>query len=159
MIILFFAGLFVFTLVEYLMHRYVYHIKPHTHTMEDMSYKMHGVHHDYPKDKKRLAMPPILALILATLFFILYRVILGDLVFGFLAGFLMGCTIYLTIHYSVHIFRVHKKFLKTLWYHHAVHHYRQPNKAFGVSSPLWDYVFNTMPKLRTETKEGQFIDD
>lgn len=159
MIGLFFAGLFVFTLVEYLMHRFLYHIEPHTPAMENMSYKMHGVHHDYPKDKHRLAMPPVLALILATFFFIVYRAILGDLVFGFLAGFLMGYTLYLSIHYSVHIFKVPNNFLKILWYHHAIHHYRQPEKAFGVSSPLWDYVFGTMPQLRTETKEGEFIDD
>ena len=159
MIGLFFLGLLVFTLVEYLMHRFLYHIKPHTPAFEDISYKMHGVHHDYPKDKQRLAMPPVLALLLATVFFVFYRVILGDYVFGFLAGFLMGYTLYLSIHYSVHIFRVPNNFLKTLWYHHAIHHYRQPDKAFGVSSPLWDMVFNTMPQLRTETQEGQFIDD
>lgn len=159
MIGLFFAGLLVFSLIEYLMHRYLYHINPQTPTMENVSYKMHGVHHDYPKDKQRLAMPPVLALVLASLFFIFYRAILGDLVFGFLAGFLMGYTLYLSIHYSVHIFKVPNNFLKTLWYHHAIHHYRQPNRAFGVSSPLWDYIFGTMPQLRTETKEGEFIDD
>ncbi|GAA3584304.1 sterol desaturase family protein [Snuella lapsa] len=159
MVLLFITGAFVFTLIEYLFHRYIYHIKPHTHTLESMSYKMHGIHHDYPKDKQRLAMPPVLALIVATFFFILYRAIMGDYVFGFLAGFLMGYTLYLTVHYSVHIFKVPNNFLKTLWYHHAIHHYRQPNKAFGVSSPFWDHVFGTMPELRKpDTKTGEYID-
>ena len=28
---LFFAGIFVFTFIEYIVHRYLYHIKPHSH--------------------------------------------------------------------------------------------------------------------------------
>jgi hypothetical protein len=104
----------------------------------------HGVHHDYPKDKSRLAMPPILSLILATLFFLIFRSLMGDYVFGFLAGFLMGYTVYLAIHYSIHAFQVPGNFLKTLWHHHSIHHYREPDRAFGVSSPFWDMVFGTM---------------
>ena len=160
MIVLFLAGLFVFTFVEYVMHRFVYHIKPHSHAAKEFSYKTHGVHHDYPKDKQRLAMPPVIALILATFFFVFYRMLMGDYVFGFLAGFLMGYTLYLCIHYAVHIFKVPNNFLRTLWYHHAIHHYRQPDKAFGVSSPLWDHVFGTMPELRkTDARAGEYIDD
>lgn len=160
MIGLFFAGMFVFTLVEYLMHRFLYHLGPdYDHNPEKFSYKVHGVHHDYPKDKKRLAMPPVIALILSTFFFILYRAIMGDYVFGFLAGFLMGYTLYLSVHYSVHIFKVPNNFLKILWHHHAIHHYRDPNKAFGVSSPLWDYVFGTMPEqIPNQAKQGEYID-
>lgn len=165
MILLFFAGLLLFTLFEYLMHRYVYHMRAHNHVVDDLKYKMHGMHHDYPKDKMRLAMPPILSLALAVFFFILYRALMGEYVFGFLAGFLMGYTLYLGVHYSVHIFKVPDNFLKTLWHHHAIHHYRQPDRAFGVSSPLWDYVFGTMPKLRKDrgpttaaAKNGEYID-
>jgi len=158
-LLLFLAGMFVFTFFEYIIHRYAYHSGPEEYDHDHISYKIHGVHHEYPKDKQRLAMPPVLALILATIFFIIYRSLMGDYVFGFLAGFLMGYTLYLTIHYSVHIFRVPKNFLKILWKHHAIHHYSQPDRAFGVSSPLWDYIFRTMPKSKTKTPmEGQFID-
>ncbi len=146
MILLFFAGTFFFTLVEYLMHRYLYHLPVTSPKREKFVYTMHGVHHDYPKDKSRLAMPPVLSLILATIFFVIYRGIMGDYAFGFLAGFLMGYTFYLGVHYSVHAFRVPTNFLKTLWHHHSIHHYREPDRAFGVSSPLWDYVFGTMPR-------------
>ena len=159
MSLLFLLGCLVFTLFEYLIHRFVYHIGLKDYDKNHYSYKFHGVHYDYPKDKKRLAMPPVLALILATLFFILYRSLMGDFVFGFLAGFLMGYTLYLTIHYCIHIFKVPKNSLKILWHHHAIHHYSQPNKAFGVSSPLWDYIFGTMPeRMNKVTSEGNFID-
>lgn len=158
MLLLFLAGLFFFTLVEYLMHRYLYHIPATTEKRKKISYTMHGVHHDYPKDKSRLAMPPVLSLLIATILFVLYRAVLGDLVFGFLAGFLVGYAGYLAIHYSVHAFKVPNNFLKTLWYHHSIHHYREPDRAFGVSSPLWDHIFRTMPrKAPVERKKG-YID-
>lgn len=158
MLLLFAAGLFFFTLVEYLMHRYLYHIPATTERKKKIAYTMHGVHHDYPKDKSRLAMPPVLSLLIASILFILYRAVLGDLVFGFLAGFLVGYAGYLAVHYSVHAFKVPNNFLKTLWYHHSIHHYREPDRAFGVSSPLWDVIFRTMPrKTQVEQKKG-YID-
>ena len=146
MILLFFAGLFFFTFMEYLMHRYLYHIPATSERKKKISYTMHGVHHDYPKDKSRLAMPPVLSLIIAAVLFIVYRAILGGFVFGFLAGFLVGYAGYLGIHYSIHAFRPPKNFLKFLWHHHSIHHYREDDRAFGVSSPFWDYVFGTMPR-------------
>ena len=158
MIVLFFAGLFFFTFVEYLMHRYLYHLPATSPRNEKIAYTMHGVHHDYPKDKSRLAMPPVLSLLIATVLFILYRAVLGDLVFGFLSGFLIGYAGYLAIHYSVHAFRVPNNFLKILWHHHSIHHYREPDRAFGVSSPFWDMVFSTMPRKAPVQQQKGFID-
>ncbi|MBZ9629216.1 sterol desaturase family protein [Salegentibacter sp. LM13S] len=162
MIGLFVAGLFFFTFVEYLMHRYLYHIPANSERKKKISYTMHGVHHDYPKDKSRLAMPPVLSLIIATVLFIIYRAVLGDYVFGFLAGFLIGYAAYLAVHYSVHAFNVPNNFLKTLWHHHSIHHYRESDRAFGVSSPLWDHIFGTMPRKNPASRKtavGQSIDD
>ena len=162
MIGLFLAGLFFFTFVEYIMHRYLYHIPATSERKKKISYTMHGVHHDYPKDKSRLAMPPVLSLIIATVLFIIYRAVLGDYVFGFLAGFLIGYAGYLAVHYSVHAFKVPNNFLKTLWHHHSIHHYRESDRAFGVSSPLWDHIFRTMPRkapASRKTAVGQSIDD
>ncbi len=143
---LFVSGLLTFTLIEYLMHRYVFHLVPKTPKQEKFAYKVHGVHHDYPKDKDRLAMPVPLSLLLATGFFFLFRLFLGNLVFAFLPGFLMGYAAYLGVHYMVHAFQPPKNFFKILWIHHAKHHYKEPERAFGVSSPFWDQIFRTMPK-------------
>ena len=162
MVLLFFAGLAFFTFVEYIMHRYLYHIPATSERKQKISYTMHGVHHDYPKDKSRLAMPPLLSLIVATVLFIIYRVVLGDFVFGFLAGFLIGYAGYLAVHYSVHAFKVPNNFLKVLWHHHSIHHYREPDRAFGVSSTLWDHIFRTMPRknpIARRAATGTSIDD
>ena len=114
--------------------------------IEKIQYNFHGVHHDYPKDKDRLAMPPLVSITLATTLLFLFRLFMGDFVFGFLPGFLIGYASYLFVHYIVHAYQPPKNMFKTLWVHHAIHHYKDHERAFGVSSPLWDYIFRTMPK-------------
>lgn len=143
---LFIAGLLSFSLVEYLMHRYLFHMPETTPARKKFVYTAHGVHHDYPKDKDRLAMPIPASATLSFLFFLLFRLIMGDFVWGFLPGFLIGYAAYLGVHYMVHAFQPPKNFFKILWVHHGIHHYKQPERAFGVSSPLWDLIFRTMPK-------------
>ncbi|MEO9870617.1 sterol desaturase family protein [Ekhidna sp.] len=144
-VLLFMAGFLTFTLVEYLMHRFLFHFPIKTDHAAKFTYTIHGVHHDYPKDKDRLAMPIPLSALLSVGFFFFFKFLLGSLVFAFLPGFLMGYATYLWIHYMVHAFDPPKNFWKTLWTNHAIHHYKNPEKAFGVSSPLWDIIFRTMP--------------
>ena len=145
---LFLVGLFVFTLAEYLMHRYVYHLKADTPRKVKFQYTMHGVHHEYPKDKTRLAMPPILTVFVASLLFFIFYFTFGNAGFGLLAGFVFGYASYLLVHYCLHMYAPPKNVLKRLWHHHAMHHYSQQAAAFGVSSTLWDHIFGTMPSRR-----------
>lgn len=143
---LFFAGWLIFSLIEYLIHRYVFHMDTYNELRKKMQYAMHGVHHEYPKDKDRLAMPPIMSITIATLLLFLLRWVMGDFVFAFLPGFLVGYASYLFVHYIVHAYAPPKNFFKALWVNHSIHHYKDNTVVFGVSSPLWDYVFRTMPK-------------
>ncbi|SRR5258706_5962758 len=140
----FFFGLFFFTWLEYILHRYVFHMATFNKTREKVQYVMHGVHHEFPKDKSRLAMPPLLSITLATILLLIFRVVLGDFAFAFLPGVLVGYSFYLSIHYMVHVFQPPKNFFKVLWINHSVHHYKNGERVFGVSSPLWDYVYRTM---------------
>ncbi len=152
---LFFLGTLGFTFTEYVVHRWVYH-PPHgaSEGYKEMTYNMHGFHHDYPKDKKRLAMPPILAIVISTVLLLLFRAVLGDYGYAYLAGFVVGYAMYLVVHYTVHMYPPPKNFLKALWVNHAVHHYSKDEVLFGVSQPLWDYVFGTMPKSDRDRKRA-----
>lgn len=143
---LFFTGWLVFTLVEYLMHRYVFHMKTDTKLKAKIQYHAHGVHHEFPKDKDRLAMPPIMSVTLATILLFVFKLFMGDFVFSFLPGFLVGYAMYLFVHYIVHAYPPPKNIFKAVWVNHSIHHYKDQKIVFGVSSPLWDYVFRTMPK-------------
>lgn len=143
---LFFVGLLAFTLVEYLMHRFLFHMELTTKFRKRIQYIMHGVHHEFPKDKDRLAMPPLASLTIATTLLFLLRLVMADYVFAFLPGFLTGYAGYLFVHYIVHAFQPPKNLFKILWVHHGIHHYKDQERAFGVSSPLWDFIFRTMPR-------------
>ncbi|MBY0435480.1 MAG: sterol desaturase family protein [Cyclobacteriaceae bacterium] len=143
---MFFVGLLAFTWVEYMVHRYIFHISTHTEARAKFQYTAHGVHHEFPKDKSRLAMPPVLSITISTLLLLLLRLVLGDLVFSFLPGFLTGYAAYLSVHYMVHAFQPPKNFFKVLWVNHGIHHYKNGEGVYGVSSPLWDYVYGTMSK-------------
>ncbi len=143
---LFIAGWLIFSLIEYSAHRFIFHMEPDTDLKANIQYKFHGNHHDYPKDKDRLAMPPIVSLLLASGFFFLFRLIFGIWAFGIVAGLLFGYAMYLSVHYIVHAYPPPKNFLKALWVNHSIHHYKDHDVLYGVSSPLWDYVFGTVPK-------------
>lgn len=151
-IILFFVGLISFTWVEYMIHRHIFHLKPFTELRAKFQYTVHGVHHEFPKDKDRLAMPPLLSITLSTILLLLFKVIMGDFVFAFLPGFLVGYALYLAVHYMVHAYPPPKNFFKALWVNHGVHHYKDGEVVFGVSSPLWDYIYGTM-KLKEEKRD------
>lgn len=143
--IVLFIGAFAFwTLFEYLMHRYIYHFVTDSPLVQRFHYTIHGVHHEYPRDKERLFMPPIPGLMIIGLLYGIFYLLMGMYVYLFLPGFLIGYLCYAFIHYSIHKTPV-PPFLKYVYRHHALHHYKYPDKAFGVSSPFWDYVFGTMP--------------
>jgi sterol desaturase/sphingolipid hydroxylase (fatty acid hydroxylase superfamily) len=140
---LFFLGLFAFTWVEYNVHRYVFHMPTTTPARKRFQYMMHGVHHEYPKDKDRIAMPPLLSVTISTGLLLVLRLVLGDYAFATLAGFLVGYAAYLGVHYIIHVYTPPKNFLKGLWKNHVKHHYKDGDIAYGVTSPLWDYVYGT----------------
>jgi sterol desaturase/sphingolipid hydroxylase (fatty acid hydroxylase superfamily) len=145
----FILGLFLWTLAEYLLHRFLFHYKPKTPQQEKIFYLFHGVHHEQPQCKTRLVMPPVVSIPLALVFFGIYHVIFAvalkapfmtALVFS---GFIIGYLLYDITHYATHHWPMRSGFLKALKRHHMRHHYKTPNQRFGVSSPLWDYIFGT----------------
>ncbi|WP_370391747.1 sterol desaturase family protein [uncultured Winogradskyella sp.] len=138
-------GLLVFTLVEYLFHRFVYHSGKDYLEEGNWQYKVHGVHHEHPTDKDLLAMPIPLAIMLSTIFFGIFWLIMGINTFFFWPGFFIGYAGYLYVHYIVHTRKPPNNAFNILWSHHHLHHYVYDNKAYGVSSPLWDIIFGTMP--------------
>ncbi len=153
----FVSGMIAFTLVEYLIHRFLFHFPATTPRQKQLQYLIHGVHHEFPKDKDRLVMPPVLSILLAILFYSLFRLLFKDDVFAFFSGFSAGYSTYLLIHYSVHRFRPPRNFLKILWKHHALHHYRQEEGNYSVSLPVWDVVFGSTVRLKSERNSEEIL--
>lgn len=144
-IVLFLSGTFVYTLAEYLIHRFIYHSGEYKNPKKWI-FKIHGMHHTTPRDKQRLVLPLPVSIPLAGLFIFIFWLIIGNYVFLFFPGFLMGYSYYLSIHYFIHTTKPPKNFFRYLWKHHLLHHYKNETVAFGLTSPLWDIIFGTMPK-------------
>ncbi len=142
---LFALGLFVWTFVEYIMHRFVFHYMPPDKPWAmRMHFIFHGVHHDYPSDAKRLVLPPSVSIPLAMAFYFLFKAILPpNDIFGFFPGFILGYLFYDISHYAIHHFNFKGNIWKKVKQHHMLHHYQDPEKGYGVSSPLWDKIFRS----------------
>src|SRR5438270_11605821 len=143
---LFVLGLAIWTLLEYVIHRYAFHYEPKTRFGKQLHFIVHGVHHDYPNDATRLVMPPSISIPLAVVFWILFAVTLGRFAPAVSAGFGFGYVCYDSIHYAIHHFPMKRGIWLWLKQYHLRHHYHDDHAGYGVSSPLWDYVFKTTRK-------------
>ncbi len=152
--LLFATGIFSWTFFEYLMHRFVFHWVGDNPRAKRISYLMHGNHHEFPRDKQRLFMPPIPSLILACMFLLLFYALMGVNSLSFFPGFMLGYLIYGSMHYAIHAWSPPFKWTKPIWRNHHLHHYKSEEKGFGVSSHFWDLVFGTQFNLKNE-KENE----
>lgn len=137
-------GLFVWTITEYIMHRYIFHFYPSSKIGKRIHFIFHGVHHDYPNDAKRLVMPPSASIPMALALYLLFLYILpAGTIFAFYAGFLIGYLFYDMVHYALHHANFKNPFWKKLKQHHMLHHYSDSTKGYGVSSAIWDKVLGS----------------
>jgi sterol desaturase/sphingolipid hydroxylase (fatty acid hydroxylase superfamily) len=162
----FVAGVLVWSFIEYTIHRFVFHAPEHIEievreVLANLKpgepafgaikgwhhifyFFAHGIHHDYPRDSKRLVMPPSVSIPLALVFWFGFRWLAGPVwAPGLFAGFMVGYVAYDTIHYAVHHFSLRNPVMLYLKKLHYRHHYGDPARDYGVSSPLWDFVFRT----------------
>ena len=146
---LYVSGIFIWTFFEYILHRYIFHLAGELAAVKKFTDTLHGIDHDQKREERRVFMPPVPGTLFIGFFFGVFWLIMRQYSFLFLAGFLNGYMIYAFMHFFIHLKRPVKG-LKFLWRHHALHHHKYPEKAFGISSPFRDIVFGTMPPAKKE---------
>jgi sterol desaturase/sphingolipid hydroxylase (fatty acid hydroxylase superfamily) len=151
-IVYFIAGIFLWTLTEYTLHRWAFHYEPSTSLGKRVHFWIHGIHHDYPRDGTRLVMPLLASVPLATIFYSLFAFLFGTIGEVLFAGLTFGYVLYDSIHYATHHFPMKSGIGKFMKEYHLRHHYNDEYTGYGVSSPLWDYIFRTVP-LKTDTED------
>jgi len=149
-------GLVLWTLFEYVLHRYIFHYKPKTEWGKKLHFMSHGIHHDYPRDSTRLVMPLLLSLPLATILFIPTFLFLGFIGNSLFAGFLLGYMCYDGIHYAAHHMHLKSKIGRFIQQYHLKHHFLDDDNYYGVSSPIWDIVFSTYPHKNNKELHDTF---
>jgi dihydroceramide fatty acyl 2-hydroxylase len=145
----FLSGLFLWTLAEYTLHRFLFHYKPTSPRQERILFLFHGIHHAQPQVKTRLVMPFPVSIPGFAIFFGSFYLILAVLlkvpqwVTPLMSGFMVGYLAYDLTHYATHHFPMRSGYAKYIKRYHMQHHYKDAETRFGVSSPLWDWVFGT----------------
>ena len=141
---LFVSGFLLWSLIEYIMHRFVFHFITENSFVKRFHHIFHGIHHEDPRDEKRTLMPPLPGVLFVCVYLSIAWIALGSLSLYLISGLVIGYLCYSGLHYAIHVYRAPKR-LEFLWTHHLLHHYQQPEKAFGVTTRLWDRIFGTMP--------------
>lgn len=138
-------GWLAWTLFEYVLHRWVFHWQPGHPALRRLVFTIHGIHHVQPFDGTRVMMPPAASVPLAaTLWGLCALVLPAPARDVFFAGFLMGYLQYDVTHWACHRRRFGARLGRHLKRHHLLHHHVEPDRNFGVSTPLWDRVFGTV---------------
>ncbi|KAI3466890.1 hypothetical protein Pfo_023553 [Paulownia fortunei] len=141
-------GIFIWTLLEYTLHRFLFHIKRESYWGNTLHYLVHGCHHKHPMDGLGLVFSPA-----ATAVFCFWNLIksvstpsTAPALFG---GGLLGYVMYDVTHYYLHHGQPTSEVPKGLKKYHLNHHFRIQKKGFGITSSLWDKVFGTLPPTHT----------
>lgn len=131
------AGVAAWTLIEYLLHRYVLHWAPPLR-------QMHARHHASPNEligtPSWVSVPLFGGLVLVPLL----RSTEASIAYGATAGLMLGYLWYVAVHHATHHRRARPgTYLHRAKLRHAVHHHAHEPCNFGVTTSLWDRVFGT----------------
>ena len=138
------AGLIAWSFVEYVLHRFVFHLASTSPAARRLQFVMHGIHHLEPDDSTRWLMPPVPAIAGGAVLFALAWILFGGVwVQPFFACFLIGYLVYDYTHFAVHHPGARTRFVRYLRRRHLLHHFATPDARWGVTSPLWDWIFGT----------------
>jgi sterol desaturase/sphingolipid hydroxylase (fatty acid hydroxylase superfamily) len=147
-----FGGFAFWTLMEYWLHRTLFHWIPAAKWGERFHFFLHGVHHNWPHDKYRLVMPPTVSMTIFWVFLGLNLLVMGGYGFAFHAGLTAGYMTYDLTHYYTHHGRAKSGRMRQLRQHHMHHHFKKGHVGkFGVSTTIWDRVFGTLEMRKVDT--------
>lgn len=163
--LLWLAGAFLWTLFEYILHRWIFHFVPENPKRRYSYYLVHQIHHDFD-EWDRLVAPPMMSLSLGVIFMTLFWLLLGPVImWPLFSGFIAGYLVYDYSHFFMHFRAPRTNFGKRLRRRHMQHHTAYPDRWFGVSSSFWDYVFRThvkpgeRPAKQAEVEWNRTFDD
>ncbi|MBL7240750.1 fatty acid hydroxylase [Komagataeibacter rhaeticus] len=148
-VICFLIGWVVWFPMEYLLHRFLFHLKGTSTFVKSMVFLIHGNHHEQPNHPLRNLMPLSVSLPLAAVIWTGCVWFMGK---GngsaAAAGFICGYIGYDIIHYSCHQFPMKSKWLKKLKVHHIKHHYKDHDANYAITGIFIDGIFKTSSKQK-----------
>ncbi|KAI8976187.1 hypothetical protein BDB01DRAFT_899348 [Pilobolus umbonatus] len=147
-VVFFLFGILIWTLLEYILHRFLFHFDdrmPQHQLMYLLHFVLHGFHHYLPMDRLRLVVPPTLFVVLAYPWISLGHILFPPFMsYGVIAGGMFGYVCYDMTHYYLHHSKVIPFHFREMKKYHLAHHYKDFEVGYGITSKMWDYVFNTV---------------
>ena len=136
-VLFYIAGLFLWTLLEYGIHRFAFH---------DF-FPSHYQHHEDPKDPKYIVSPLWLSCGTSALLWVALRIPAGSWARSGLmvAGIICGYLAYEGVHLKIHANEAGGPLLRALRKRHYFHHFADDHFHYGVTTSVWDRVFGSLP--------------
>uniref|UniRef100_A0A8C9FJR2 Fatty acid 2-hydroxylase n=1 Tax=Pavo cristatus TaxID=9049 RepID=A0A8C9FJR2_PAVCR len=154
---IFLLGMFLWSLLEYLIHRFVFHMKPpaSNYYLITLHFLLHGQHHKSPFDSSRLVFPPVPASLVIAFFYGMLRLLLPEVLgLSVFVGGLCGYVVYDMMHYYLHYGSPKEgTYLYGLKAYHVKHHFEHQKSGFGITTRFWDHPFQTLIPEETFEKE------
>lgn len=139
------AGILAWTLVEYVLHRFIFHWTEVKEPWKTLASGLHMAHHASTDRGDLIVAPPGVSLFLAAFFYLVFSLLAWSFSAAALieAGLFLGFIAYEWVHYGSHRFLPRSGVGKYLRKYHLQHHHKCPDRQYGVTTPLWDHVFGT----------------
>lgn len=141
------VGILAWTLLEYGLHRFIFHIRAEIRNpkLREIVNASHWSHHAAPRDPNKILVHPLYGLVVSVVLFGALYVLTANPFFaaGLMTGIWAGFLYYESVHYRVHMSTSGSWLVAHQRHAHFLHHFTNHERCFGVTSPLWDYVFRT----------------
>ncbi|KAL3689199.1 hypothetical protein R1sor_015508 [Riccia sorocarpa] len=150
-------GCVLWTVAEYLLHRFLFHMKANSYWTATAHYLLHGFHHKHPMDSMRLVFPPAFSLVISfPLWWLMKALFRNGVSQSVSGGGLLAYIIYDLTHYFLHYGEAFTERLRHMKRYHLNHHFKVQTDGFGITSEVWDWVFGTLPAnygYKVDTKQ------
>jgi sterol desaturase/sphingolipid hydroxylase (fatty acid hydroxylase superfamily) len=143
--VLFLVGLLIWGLYEYAVHRWVLHRVPGANGIDLPGNRTHLKHHADPLSLERLNVQLSESLPVSVVYCLVAYAATGSwqsmtyLYTGLMAGYFFYEYLDFQAHHGMSRSRVIRYFRK----YHLMHHHYDAKVRYGVTSPLFDYIFGT----------------
>ncbi|HKS08748.1 MAG TPA: sterol desaturase family protein [Pyrinomonadaceae bacterium] len=143
-------GILSWTLIEYVLHRFIFHYSARSAFGKKLVYAAHLSHHAMPRTANHFFSSLLVSLPVAITYLLSAWIITGSwrattLLF---AGLTAGYFCYEWLHFQAHHRRPRLRLFRYLRKYHLLHHYRTPELRFGVTSPLFDVLMGTFRQTK-----------
>lgn len=142
------------SLVEYIIHRWYFHLVPKNEKIRAITGSFHLYHHENPDDLEVINSGWVTGSVGVIFHFSVFRFLFGASTLQSLYLILALLVVYYAyewVHYLVHQRIFKNPLMRYLQNFHLTHHIR-PKCNYGQITPIWDYVLGTV-KENMETKD------